>query len=141
MKENTNPKTFEQIDSGFGDHEPRSGPAERPRARARGRTNQCAIVYTRQQTKVTVSLMRRNSMALSVTRHASNPYRAKENRPVSSIGHAGRELVGFDNSLPESLPEKDQRYQYVLGVVGFGRLSAHGYPPSSSLKASVLIHG
>jgi len=68
-------------------------------------------------------------MALSVTRHASTPYRAKINSLFSSVGHGGRQLVGFDNSLPESLPEKDERYQYVLGVVGSGRLSAHGYPP------------
>jgi len=56
MTENTNPETSERRLSGCGDHEPRSGPAERPRARAKGRTNQFAIAYTRQQTKVT-SLM------------------------------------------------------------------------------------
>ena len=45
-------------------------------------------------------------MALSVTRHASNPYRAKENRPVSSTGHAGRELVGFGSSLLKAYLKK-----------------------------------
>ncbi len=67
---------------------------------------------------------RRTGMALSVTRHASTPLVIHSK--IILLGYTGRESSKPTNSLPK----KDKEYQYHLGVVGSGRQSAHGYPPS-----------
>lgn len=59
------------------------------------------------------------SMAESVTRHASNP-----SVILKQYRYTGRESATPTNSLPDTLPEKDEQDQYVLRVVESGRASA-----------------
>jgi hypothetical protein len=58
----------------------------------------------------------RKSKALSVTRHASNPAVI-----LKQYGYSGRESAKFTNSLPDTLPKKDEQDQDVSRVVGSGR--------------------
>jgi len=84
------------------------------------------------------------SMALPVTRHASNPSLEKSRNQIvhafSKIRitanectiiqkqhrYAGRESAKPANTLPHSLPEKAEQNQYILRVVESGRECAHG---------------
>ncbi len=59
-------------------------------------------------------------MAVPVTRHASSP-----SVIFKQYGYAGRESSQGNNSLHETLPNKDEQDQYVLRVVESGRESAH----------------
>ena len=86
---------------------------------------------------------RKDSMAVSVTRHAPNPYIAKfKNQIIFSYlkiiiiydelititrqyGCGGRESAKLINSLYNSLPEKAKQYLMLLRVVESGRESVH----------------
>jgi hypothetical protein len=61
----------------------------------------------------------RDSMAVFVTRHASSPTVI-----LKQYGYSGRESSQGNNSLPETLPKKDEQNQNDLRVVGRGRESA-----------------
>jgi len=83
----------------------------------------------------------RDSMAVSVTRHASHPYVTKlQNQIVhgyseimitsdeyitilQQYGYTGRESAKFTNTLPDTLPEKAVQYHILLRVVESGRVS------------------
>ena len=72
------------------------------------------------QTDISTGPDDRDSMAESVTRHASTP-----SVILKQYGYAGRESSQSNNSLPETLPEKTEQNQDVLRVVESGRESAH----------------
>jgi len=145
MTKDTNRKTTQLVASGFVDHEG-GGANRRERAsypdpdRKPVTKEECVSVYNQETDDLLQGdRLEESGMALSVTRHVSTPYTVHTQFQFILFGHIGRELVGFGNSLPHCLPEKDKEYQHHLGVVGDGRQCAHGWGCFSLYPFSVRL--
>jgi hypothetical protein len=134
MAINTNRKKTDRRIYGFKKGLPSAGPVESPQEgrQAQYRDDMRRSVYDGiLNHSFSNYIIRRNSMAESVTRHASTPSSAEYFQlllfkyainNLKQYGYVNRKALKPTNSLPE----KVEGYRHVLGVVGSGRLSVHG---------------